>query len=74
MDHAIIRPTQSLVKGGGPAAQFRLSDGALVHYFFKFAVWRMSREATKWHKMADQEMTQFLVFIHSLRRRAISGP
>jgi len=27
MDHAIIRPSQSLVKGGGPAAQFRLSDG-----------------------------------------------
>jgi hypothetical protein len=26
MDHAIIRPSQSLVKGGGPAAQFRLSD------------------------------------------------
>jgi hypothetical protein len=25
MDHAIIRPSQSLVKGGGPAAQFRLS-------------------------------------------------
>ena len=32
MDHAIIRPSQSLVKGGGPAAQFRLSDGVLVHY------------------------------------------
>ena len=28
MDHAIIRPSQSLVKGGGSAAQFRLSDGA----------------------------------------------
>jgi len=27
MDHAIIRPSQSLVKRGGPAAQFRLSDG-----------------------------------------------
>src|SRR5258706_12657801 len=33
MDHAIIRPSQSLVKGGGPAAQFRLSDGATFHYF-----------------------------------------
>src|SRR5216684_7796745 len=31
MDHAIIRPSQSLVKGGGPAAQFRLSDGASVN-------------------------------------------
>jgi len=28
MDHAIIRPSQSLVKGGGPAAQFRLSDAS----------------------------------------------
>jgi len=27
MDHAIIRPSQSLVKGRGPAAQFRLSGG-----------------------------------------------
>src|SRR6266852_44390 len=36
MDHAIIRPSQSLVKGGGPAAQFRLSDGASVQYFFRF--------------------------------------
>jgi hypothetical protein len=35
MDHAIIRPSQSLVKGGGPAAQFRLSDGASGTYFFK---------------------------------------
>ena len=26
MDHAIIRPSQSLVKRGGPAAQLRLSD------------------------------------------------
>jgi len=25
MDHVIIHPSQSLVKGGGPAAQFRLS-------------------------------------------------
>jgi len=32
MDPAIIRPSQSLVKGGGPAAQFRLSDGVLFHY------------------------------------------
>jgi hypothetical protein len=32
MDHAIIRPSQSLVKGGGPAAQFRLSDGAFGSY------------------------------------------
>ena len=33
MDHAIIRPSQSLVKGGGPAAQFRLDDGAPFRYF-----------------------------------------
>jgi hypothetical protein len=33
MDHAIIRPSQSLVKGGGPAAQFRLSDGASITTF-----------------------------------------
>lgn len=32
MDHATIRPSQSLVKGRGPAAQFRLSDGALGSY------------------------------------------
>jgi hypothetical protein len=35
MDHAIIRPSQSLVKGGGPAAQFRLSDGVTVTYLFQ---------------------------------------
>jgi len=40
MDHAIIRPSQSLVKGGGPAAQFRLSDVLLVPYFFKFVACR----------------------------------
>lgn len=32
MDHAIIRPSQSLVKGGGLTAQFRLSDGAYGTY------------------------------------------
>jgi hypothetical protein len=32
MDHAIIRPSQSLVKGGRPAAQFRLDDGAHGSY------------------------------------------
>jgi hypothetical protein len=43
MDEAIIRPSQSLVKGGGPAAQFRLDDGVSVPYFFNFVVWREVR-------------------------------
>jgi len=30
LDHAIIRPSQSLVKGGGPAARFRISYASLV--------------------------------------------
>jgi hypothetical protein len=40
MDQAIIRPSQPLVKGGGPAAQFRLSDDESVTYFFKLAACR----------------------------------
>jgi|HubBroStandDraft_2_1064218.scaffolds.fasta_scaffold240150_2 hypothetical protein len=39
MDLAIIRPSQSLVKGGGSPAQFRLSDGVSRSFPSSIAIW-----------------------------------